>query len=103
MPPFELLFGRNPRISLDTLVRSMDNSEQSGGLDALVKQRRQMPRDVKQTLEKRHGERVESRQAVNARMKQPSVRIVTTPGNLVLLKEADSTIHRTSSKGKLKR
>ena len=41
MTPFELLFGRKPRISLDTLVPQIDATDVSGGLDSFVESRRQ--------------------------------------------------------------
>ena len=38
--PFEILFGRKPQTSLDTLVPHVDDTETTGGRDYFVKQRR---------------------------------------------------------------
>ena len=64
MTPFELLIGRKPRVSLDTLVPQIDATDRSGGLDNFVESRRQNFREVQLTLEKRHQSKA------NARLKQ---------------------------------
>ena len=40
MTPFELLFGRKPRISLDTIVQHIDATDKPGGLDNFRASRR---------------------------------------------------------------
>lgn len=46
-------------------------------------------------------DRVESRQAATARTTRPPAETATIPGDLVLVTEVDSTIHRSSNKSKL--
>ena len=65
MTPFELLFGRKPRISLDTLVPQIDATDKSGGLDSFVESRRQNFREVRLALEKRHQSKVNARLKAN--------------------------------------
>ena len=50
MTPFELLFGRKPRISLDTLVPQIYATGRPGGLDNFVESRRQDFREVRRAL-----------------------------------------------------
>ena len=71
MSPFEILFGRKPRTSLDTLVPQMDDSEATGGLDGFIEQRRQVLREVRQVLEKKHENRIATREKVNAGIAKP--------------------------------
>ena len=52
MTLFELLFGRKPRISPDTLVPQIDATDVSGGLDSFVESRRQNFREVRLALER---------------------------------------------------
>lgn len=101
IPPFELLFGRKSRMTPDAPVPLIYDSEGSGGLDASVEQRRQMLREVRDALEKRHGDRIESRRVANSKIKRPSAGTVTKYRNLVLVKGANSTIYRSTNKGKL--
>ena len=53
MTPFELMFGRKPRTSLDSLVPLSEEAGQSGGLDNALKQRKQGLRGVRLAFEKR--------------------------------------------------
>ena len=66
MSPFEILFGRKPRTSLDTLVPHMDDSEAAEGLDSFIEKRRQVLREVRQVLEKKLQSRIATRERVNA-------------------------------------
>lgn len=77
MSPFALLFGRKPRTTTD----------------ALVGRHRQIRREIWQALEKRHRDRVESRQAANVRILRLSAGTATKSGDLLLVKEADSSVH----------
>ena len=43
MSPFEILFARKPRTTLDTLVPQMDGADTAEGLDGFVEQRRASP------------------------------------------------------------
>lgn len=80
----------------------MDDSEQSGGLNTFVEQRRQILLEVRQTPEKRHRDRVESRRVAKAKMTRPSAETATNPGDLVLIKEVNRALSRSSTKRNLK-
>ena len=71
MSPFEILFGHKPRTTLDTLVPHMDDTEENGGLDALIEQRKKMLREVRQVLDRRHREKVAVRQKLHAQISRP--------------------------------
>ena len=101
MSPFELLFGRKLRTTLDTLVPRVDDTELSGGLDAFIEHRRQMLREVRQALEKRHRDKLVIKIELNAQIARPSAGISVKPGDLVLVREAGSNIQRHNNKGKL--
>lgn len=58
-------------------------------------------REVRQTVERIDRDRVGLRHAVNARTTRPSAGTATKLRDLVLAMEADSTFHRSSSKGVL--
>ena len=63
--PFEILFGRKSRTSLDTLdtlVPQIDDSEAAEGLENFIKQRRVL-REVRQVLEKRQENRIVTRES----------------------------------------
>ena len=94
MTPFELLFGRSPRTSLDTLVPRLDDTESTRGLENFVERRRQNLREVRLALEKRHETKVVARRRANARISRPSAGVRAETGDLVLVREADSTTYR---------
>lgn len=52
-----------------------------------------MLQEVRQGLEKKHRDRVQSCQPANVKMTRPSAGTATKPGDLVLIKEADNIIH----------
>lgn len=58
---------------------------------------------MRQALDNRHRDRIKSRQAANARITRPSAGMVTNPGDLMLVKEAVSMIHRISDESNLER
>ena len=101
MTPFELLFGRKPRISLDTLVPQIDATDVSGGLDSFVESRRQNFREVRLALEKRHQNKVNARLKANEKISRESAGTGAQVGDLVLVKESSSNIERNGSGGKL--
>ena len=72
MTPFEVLFGRKPRISLDTLVPQIDATDRSGRLDSFVESRRQNFREVWLALEKRHQSKVNARLKANEKITRES-------------------------------
>lgn len=53
LSPSGILLGRKPLPTLDTFVPRVDNTELIGGLDAFLKERRKMPRVVRQALKKK--------------------------------------------------
>lgn len=60
MSPFKLLFG-GKQATPDAFVPSMYNSEESGGLDPFVQQRRNMHTEVKDAPVQSHRDSVERR------------------------------------------
>ena len=58
MTPFQLLFGRSPRTTLDVLVPQMDDTETTGGLTNFVENRRHNMREVAEALKKIRESRV---------------------------------------------
>ena len=101
MTPFELLFGRKPRTSLDTLVPQIDATDRSGGLESFVESRRQNFREVWLALEKRHQSKVNARLKANEKITRESAGTRAQARNLVLVKESSSNIERNGSGGKL--
>ena len=57
MTPFQLLFGRSPRITLDVLVPQMDDAEATGGLSNSIESRRHNMREVAEALKKLHEDK----------------------------------------------
>ena len=94
MTPFELLFGRKPRTSLDSLVPLTDEMDQERGLDNFVERRKQNLRDVRLALEKRHELRVAARAKANASIERSSAGVGVVKDSLVLLRESESSRHR---------
>ena len=102
MTPFELLFGRKPRISPDIFVPLMDATDWSVGLDGFVENRRQIFREVRQALETRHQSKVNTQLKANNKITRESAGTVAQTGDLVLVKESSSNIEWDGSGGKLK-
>lgn len=99
MSPFELLFGCKTRTALDIQVPHMDNTDLSGSLDAFTKQRKQILREVRQILEKRHNDRVPPRPNVNARIARLSSGMSVMPGDFMVVKDNSSDIHKHINTG----
>lgn len=57
-------FGSNSRTTLNTPVPRMNDTEPSGGLDALVEQSEEVLREVRQVLEKPYRSKVATRRLV---------------------------------------
>lgn len=66
--PFELLFGRKPQTTFNTLFPYIKNTGLGVGLDANIEERRKIFRVVRQALEKRHRDKLASRQKVNVKI-----------------------------------
>ncbi|CAM9280224.1 unnamed protein product, partial [Choristocarpus tenellus] len=91
--PFRVLFGRDPRTQLEALIPKLDGDVEVGGLDSSIEQRRQNFREVREVLERRVSARQKNRERVNALIARSSPGLGSEPDDLVLVKEADSSIH----------
>lgn len=67
----KVLFGRKPRTTLDTLIPQIDDTKLSKGLFASIGRRKQVLRRVRYVLEKRHSDKVATRQKVNTQVTSP--------------------------------
>ena len=94
MSPFELLFGRRPRTSLDTLVPGAGVTDNTKGLDNFVEQRRQNLLEVRLAMEKRNELRMATRAKANADISRPSAGVTADRGSLVLVRTPASLRHR---------
>ena len=94
MTPFELLFGRKPRTSLESLIPLSAETEQSGGLKNFVERRKQNLREIRFALETRHNLRVIARARANASTSRPSAGVALKKGSLVFVRESESSRHR---------
>jgi len=101
MSPFEILFGRKPHTPLDTLAPQMDGADTREDLDSFVEQRRQVLCEVKSALVRRHEAKVAAREKENAKIARTSSGVLAQPGNLVLVREAESTLSRRGRGDKL--
>lgn len=98
----EVLFGYESQTTFDTLVPFMDDTKLSGGLDAFIIQcSKQMLRELGQVLEKRHGHNVAVRQKICAHTWRLPAGVSVISGDLVLVKETRSNIHRYKRGGEL--
>ena len=93
MTPFQLLFVRSPRTSLDMLVPQMDDTEATGGLENFIEGRRHNLREVREALGRMREGREEARQLHNAVIQRPSAGTRAARGDLVLARESDSSLH----------
>ena len=96
MTPFELLFGRKLRTSLDSLVPLSAETEQRP-----FARRKQNLRKVRLALEKKHNLRITARTRANASISRPSAGAALEKGSLVLVRESDSSRHRDNRGWKL--
>ena len=94
MTAFELLFGRKPRTPLDSLVPLLDCAAQATSLDNFVEQRKQNLLEVGKVLEQREAIRTAARERVKATINRSSTGVTAKVGDLVLVREADSTRSR---------
>ena len=101
MTPFQLLFGRSPRTSLDMLVPQMDDTEATEGLENFIEGRRHNLREVREALERMREAREKARQYHNAAIQRPSMGTRVAKGDLVLARESDSSLHRQGRGPKL--
>ena len=72
MTPFQLLFDRSPRTTLDMLIPQMDDTEATGGLSSFIKNSRHNMRKVAEALRKIHKDKEAPRQRRNARISRSS-------------------------------
>ncbi|CAB1096027.1 unnamed protein product [Ectocarpus sp. CCAP 1310/34] len=101
MTPFELLFGRKPGTTLDSLVPLTDETGAEGGLDNFVERRKQNLREVRMVLERWHELRVAARAKANATFEKSSAGVAVGRNSLVLIRETESRRHRDRRERKL--
>ena len=110
MTPFQLLFGRSPRTTLDmlvpqmddtVLVPQMDDTEATCGLSNYIEKRRHNMREVAEALEKLHEDKEVARQRRNAGISRPSTGVNVAEGDLVLARESDNAFFRHEMESKL--
>lgn len=98
--PFEVLFRRKSRTTLHTLVPRID-SEQSERSDAFFEQRGQILGELRQAIDGGAIDTVASWRVANATIVRSTTGVASKPGDLVLIKKEDSTVHRGNIKSKL--
>ena len=101
MSPFEILLGRKPRTPLDTLTPQIDGADSAEGLDSFMERRQRVFNEVKSTMEKRYEEKVAARERENAKIGRTSPGTLAQVGDLVLVRESDSTLYRRGRGDKL--
>ena len=101
MTPFQLLFGRSPRTTLDMLIPQVDDTEATGGLSNSIENRRHNMREVAEALKKIHEDKEASRQRRNAKISRSSPSVNVAEGDLVLARESDSSLFRQGMGPKL--
>ncbi|CAM9581558.1 unnamed protein product, partial [Pylaiella littoralis] len=102
LTPFELLFGRPPRTSLDSLVPCPERADERRGLDNFVERRKQNLREVRLVLEKRADLRASSREQVNGTIERSSTGVAVDKGDWVLVREMAATRFRDGRGKKLR-
>lgn len=98
VPLFDFLLYDKPRRTLDTLVLLMGELEQGGGAHTFVEQRQQMLLEVRYAVEKRHRDCVTFGRFTVAKIAWSSAGLMTKRGDLLLVNEADGTVHRSRYK-----
>lgn len=83
MSPLELLFGRKPRITLGTQVPHIDGTDLSRYLDIFILDK-QVLKEVTEALEKRHRDKVASKQSINAQIARSLAGVLVNRGDSVL-------------------
>ena len=94
MTACELLFGRKPRTSFDSLVPLLDGAAQATSLDNFVEQRKKNLLDVRKVLKQREAIRTAARERVNPTINRSSTGVTAKVVDLVLVRQADSTRSR---------
>ena len=100
MTAFELLFGRKPRMFLDSLVPLLEDATQPGSLDNFQEQRKQNLTQVRKVLERRQAMRVAARECVNTTIICSSIG-VTAKQETWCVREVRSTRSREECGNKL--
>ena len=93
--PFRLVFGHDCRTQMDATSPSPDN-ESMDGLHNLIADKSENLRqiqEVRKDLQHRHEQRRLRREHQNAGIRRTSTGTRVKPGDLVLVKEADSALH----------
>ena len=93
--PFRLLFGRDCRTQMDATSPHPDN-EGANGLHNLIADKSENLRqvqEVRKDQQQRHEQRRRRREHQNVGIRRTSTGTRVKPGDLVLVKEADSALH----------
>lgn len=90
--PYQLFFGRKHRIQLDVILPRAEKETGSVPLDSLVDQQRQNLEEIRRFLDERKVQKDAEREARNVRIKRFSAGAKARVGNLILVKEASSSI-----------
>lgn len=101
MSLFQILFGRSPCTPVDALVLQVDDGEEVLGLENSVERQRQRAQQVQAALVKRHADQEAARQSANVAMSRASKGAEAEVGDLVMVKEMESTLHRDGIHQKL--
>ena len=101
MTPFQLLFGRSPRTTLDVWVPQMDDTDATVGLSNFIENRRHNMQEVAEALKKLHEDKEVARQRHNAGISRPSAEVNVAKGDIVLARESDSALFRQGMRSKL--
>ena len=101
LSPYQMMFGRSPRTPLDQLSPNLDNSGATLGLEPTVEETRRKHMEVTQALRKRQAEKNRHRDLRNAQILRTSPGAKTQVGDIVLVRESSSTLHRDGAHPKL--
>ena len=92
MTPFQLLFDRRPRTTLDMLTPHMDDTEATGGLSHVIETRGRNMRGVAEAQRKIHKSNEVPRQRRNARISRSPPSVSVSEGDLVPARESDTSL-----------
>ena len=94
MTPFQLLFGRSPRIALHVKVPQTGDTETTRGLTNFIENRPHRMGEAMEALTMMHESRVKTREHRNADIRRPWSGVRPVEGDLVLARESESSLFR---------